>query len=67
MSDLATVATASTTAPSTPSRQRVAVGYKRGNGPLVVELPQSENDRRAHDLASYVRPSARRVAPAVTR
>ncbi|MFG3476446.1 hypothetical protein ACGF3K_14440 [Streptomyces sp. NPDC047980] len=37
-----------------PSRRLVAAGSKRGTGPLIVVL--SDADRRAHDLASYVRP-----------
>lgn len=36
-----------------PQRRRIAVGKKIGRGPFVVEM--SENDKKAHDLASYVR------------
>lgn len=38
-----------------PSRRLIAAGIRRGSGPLVVEPPQSENDRLAHEKASHVR------------
>ncbi|MFE0651025.1 hypothetical protein ACFVZH_20790 [Streptomyces sp. NPDC059534] len=36
-----------------PQRRRIAVGKKFGRGPFVVEM--SENDKKAHDLATHVR------------
>lgn len=42
-----------------PSRRLIAAGIKRGNGPLLVEQPMSANDRRAHELATYVRRPAK--------
>lgn len=46
-------------ADAAPARRLIAAGVKRGSGPLVVEQPtMSENDRRAHAAASYVRRTA---------
>lgn len=39
----------------TPPRLRIAVGIKRGSGPLVIEPPMTAADRAAHAAASYVR------------
>ncbi|MFE3577882.1 hypothetical protein [Streptomyces vinaceus] len=43
--------------PKPPARRLIAVGFKRGAGPLLVEQPQmSQADKAAHDEATYVRP-----------
>lgn len=44
-----------------PSRRLIAAGIKRGAADFAVEYPQmSAADKKAHDLASYVRSSTAR-------
>lgn len=40
---------------TTPPRLRIAAGYKRGAGPLVLEPPMTPADIAAHQAASHVR------------
>ncbi|MFD7609688.1 hypothetical protein [Streptomyces sp. NPDC059828] len=42
-----------------PSRRLIAVGMKRGSGPLLIAAPMSDADRAAHEASSYVRRPAK--------